>query len=187
MRGICPAVAPSSVTCGDSFPQRGKPYRRLTRFIHYTIRSRAGDPAPPKKPSPKGGRWRGTRRMRGICPGVAPSSVTYGDSFPQRGKPYRRFTRAFGVTVKSRAGHAPPLRGGGFVYSNVGRGDPAEKPSPLGGKVARNTPDEGNIFGSCNKPTRSIATAARRQGVVAAPAGAFRSATAAQRRLLARR
>ena len=95
-----------------------------TRYIRYNIRSRAGDPAPPKKPSPKGGRWRGTRRMRGICPGVAPSSVTYGDSFPQRGKPYRRFTRAFGVTVKSRAGHAPPLRGGGFVYSNIGRGDP---------------------------------------------------------------
>ena len=39
-------------------------------------------------PSPFGGRWRGTRRMRGKCPGVAPSSVTFGDSFPQRGKPF---------------------------------------------------------------------------------------------------
>ena len=38
-----------------------------------------------EKPSPLGGRWRGTRRMRGICPVVAPSSVTCGDSFPQRG------------------------------------------------------------------------------------------------------
>ena len=42
-----------------------------------------------QKPSPCGGRWRGTRRMRGICPVVAPSSVTCGDSFPQRGKPFR--------------------------------------------------------------------------------------------------
>ena len=40
-----------------------------------------------EKPSPLGGRWRGTRRMRGICPVVAPSSVTCGDSFPKRGKP----------------------------------------------------------------------------------------------------
>jgi hypothetical protein len=33
------------------------------------------------------------RRMRGKCPEGAPSSVTCGDSFPQRGKPYRRFPR----------------------------------------------------------------------------------------------
>ena len=37
------------------------------------------------KPSPLGGRLRGTRQMRGICPAVAPSSVTFGDSFPQGG------------------------------------------------------------------------------------------------------
>ena len=28
---------------------------------------------------------------------------------------------------------------------------------PLGGKVARNAPDEGEMSGSCNKPTRIIA------------------------------
>ena len=61
------------------------------------------------KPSPFGGRWRGTRRMRGKCPEVAPSSVGCADSFPQRGKPYMRFTRKFHVIVRSRAGLAPPL------------------------------------------------------------------------------
>ena len=39
------------------------------------------------KAFPLGGRWRGTRRMREKYPKVAPSSVTCGDSFPQRGKP----------------------------------------------------------------------------------------------------
>ena len=83
------------------------------------------------KAFPLGGRWRGTRRMRGKCPIVAPSSVTCGDSFPQRGgshigglpvrfrcrdgcngrhicRPYKP-TRKFVITVKSRAGRAPPL------------------------------------------------------------------------------
>ena len=64
MRGECPKDSPSSVTCGDSFPQRGKPLR---------------------KAFPLGGRWRGTRRMRGKCPVDSPSSVTCGDSFPQKG------------------------------------------------------------------------------------------------------
>ena len=32
MRGKLPADAPSSVTCGDSFPQRGKPFVRFTRY-----------------------------------------------------------------------------------------------------------------------------------------------------------
>ena len=54
-----------------------------TFFIHCPVGR--GDPTPPKKPSPFGGRWRGTRRMRGKCPAVAPSSVTCGDSFPQGG------------------------------------------------------------------------------------------------------
>ena len=70
MRGKCPEGCPSSVTCGDSFPHRGKPQRH------------------PIKPSPLGGRWRGTRRMRGKYPESSPSSVTFGDSFPRRGKPY---------------------------------------------------------------------------------------------------
>ena len=92
-----------------------RPYKP-TRYIHYNIRSRAGHTPPllrkgfycpvgRGKPSPLGGRWRGTRRMRGRCPAVAtnqpvllqypqisPSSVTCGDSFPQRGKPFVRFT-----------------------------------------------------------------------------------------------
>ena len=41
-----------------------------------------------KKAFPLGGRWRGPRRMRGKLPASTPSSVTCGDSFPQRGKPY---------------------------------------------------------------------------------------------------
>ena len=49
------------------------------------------------------------RRMRGKCPASAPSSVTCGDSFPRRGKPYRRFTRYVVIAARSRAGHAPPL------------------------------------------------------------------------------
>ena len=52
---------------------------------------------------------RPARRMRGKCPAVAPSSVTYGDSFPQRGKPFIPFPRNFRVIVRSREGHAPPL------------------------------------------------------------------------------
>ena len=59
-------------------------------------------------------------------------------------------TRYIRYNIRSRAGLAPPLRGGGFVYSNIGRGDPTEKAFPLGGKVARNAPDEGDISGSCN-------------------------------------
>ena len=46
---------------------------------------------PTAKAFPLGGRWRGTRRMRGEYPAVAPSSVTFGDSFPRRGKPYGWF------------------------------------------------------------------------------------------------
>ena len=76
-----------------------------------------------EKPSPFGGRWRGTRRMRGICPAVAPSSVTCGDSFPRRGKPFGRFTRNVHVAVLSRAGHTPPLPRND-LYCPVGRGDP---------------------------------------------------------------
>ena len=45
------------------------------------------NPTPPGKAFPLGGRWRGTRRMREKCPEGSPSSVTCGDSFPQRGKP----------------------------------------------------------------------------------------------------
>ena len=102
MRGKLPAVAPSSVTCGDSFPQRGKPFGRFTRNVHVADLSRAGHtppllrniflsprraggPHPAVKAIPWGGRWRGTRRMRGKLPAAAPSSVTCGDSFPQGG------------------------------------------------------------------------------------------------------
>ena len=46
MRGKYPAVFPSSVTCGDSFPQRGKPYRWLpVRFALPLCRGR-GMPRP---------------------------------------------------------------------------------------------------------------------------------------------
>ena len=74
-------------------------------------------PTAQQKPSPLGGRWRGTRRMRGKCPAVAPSSVTFGDSFPQRGKPFGRFARNVVITVKLRAGHTPPLPRGVFLLS----------------------------------------------------------------------
>ena len=54
MRGKCPVVAPSSVTCGDSFPQRGKPYMRLP--VGWRCRKIAGGACPAgEKPSPKGG------------------------------------------------------------------------------------------------------------------------------------
>ena len=43
-------------------------------------------PHPAGKAFPLGGRWRGTRRMRGKCPEGSPSSVTCGDSFPQKGE-----------------------------------------------------------------------------------------------------
>ena len=37
MRGKYPGVAPSSVTCGDSFPQRGKPFVAFTRYIVFAV------------------------------------------------------------------------------------------------------------------------------------------------------
>ena len=77
---------------------------------------------------PLGGRWRGTRRMRGICPVVAPSSVTCGDSFPQRGKPFGRVTRYIHYTIRLRAGRAPPLRGGEFCILR----QPQVSPSSVG-------------------------------------------------------
>ena len=43
-----------------------------------------------QKPSPWGEGGAPARRMRGKCPAGSPSSVTCGDSFPQRGKPLRR-------------------------------------------------------------------------------------------------
>ena len=61
-----------------------RPYG-LTRDFYYPVGR--GDPTPPGKAFPLGGRWRGTRRMREKCPEGSPSSVTCGDSFPQRGKP----------------------------------------------------------------------------------------------------
>ena len=76
-----------------------------------------------QKPSPWGEGGAPARRMRGKCPADAPSSVTCGDSFPQRGKPYRRFTRKFHVAFMSRAGLAPPLPRNDFCCP-VGRGDP---------------------------------------------------------------
>ena len=61
-----------------------RPYG-LTRDFYSPVGR--GDPTPPGKAFPLGGRWRETRRMREKYPEVAPSSVTCGDSFPQRGKP----------------------------------------------------------------------------------------------------
>ena len=43
---------------------------------------------------------------------------------------------------------------------------PRRKSLPLGGKVARNAPDEGKMSDSRNKPTRIIAIAAKRQGII---------------------
>ena len=73
-----PQNSPSSVTCGDSFPQRGKPFVRFARYIVIS------------------GRLPGRHICRpyGVpvilqSPQNFPSSVTCGDSFPQRGKPFR--------------------------------------------------------------------------------------------------
>ena len=77
------------------------PPLRSTRYVHYTIRSRAGH-APPL-------------RDGGFCilqyPQVFPSSVTCGDSFPQWGKPFARFTRWVALAGwLQRAAYMPPLR-----------------------------------------------------------------------------
>ncbi len=54
---------------------------------------------------------RPARRMRGKYPGVAPSSVTCGDSFPRRGKPFVAFTRYIAISVRlQRAAYMPPLQ-----------------------------------------------------------------------------
>ena len=62
------------------------------------------------KPSPWGEGGAPARRMRGKCPESCPSSVTCGDSFPQRGKPYLRFPRWVRVAARSRAAYMPPLQ-----------------------------------------------------------------------------
>ena len=116
------------------------PPLRSTRTIHYTIRSRAGHTPPlprgvfllprGKALPPWGKVARFARRMRGNCPAVAPSSVTFGDSFPRGGSHTggfpvrsicrdgcngRHICRPYGVprsihyTIRSRAGHTPPL------------------------------------------------------------------------------
>ena len=95
MRGKCPASTPSSVTCGDSFPQRGKPYLRFTRKFCVAVRSRAGH-APPLRSTRK---WGLTGRLRIFGRFV-------GDAYM---RPVR-FARWVCVAVRSRAGHAPPLR-----------------------------------------------------------------------------
>ena len=90
-----------------------RPYKPI-RYVHYNIRSRAmyfycpvgrGDPTPPQKPSPWGEGGALARRMRGKCPEVTPSSVTYGDSFPQRGKPPCGMTR---TGISRGLSKAPP-------------------------------------------------------------------------------
>ena len=66
-------------------------YMPPLRMTHYVVAT--------AKAFPLGGRWRGMRRMRGKCPGDttnqpvllqllqrSPSSVTCGDSFPQKGE-----------------------------------------------------------------------------------------------------
>ena len=58
---------------------------KRTHFIQCDVGR--GDPTPPQKPSPWGGRWRACAPDEGETPGKPPSSVTFGDSFPQRGKP----------------------------------------------------------------------------------------------------
>ncbi len=68
---------------GDPTPPGNRAVDAICRFG-----CRGEHCSPAAKPSPLGGRWRGTRRMRGKFPVDSPSSVTCGDSFPQRGKPY---------------------------------------------------------------------------------------------------
>ena len=76
-----------------------------------------------QKPSPLGGRWRGTRRMRGECPAVAtnqpvllqypqnsPSSVTYGDSFPPEGEAKIAVYPVGWRCRKTAGGVTPPRR-----------------------------------------------------------------------------
>ena len=90
----------------------------IARPCGLPVTSHYPDGWPPQKPSPRGGRWRGTRRMRGTCPAAAtnqpvllqlpqssPSSVTYGDSFPQRGKPPCGMTR---TGISRGLSKAPP-------------------------------------------------------------------------------
>ena len=98
------------------------------------------------KAFPLGGRWRGTRRMRGKCPAAANFSLIsrLRRQLPPKGEakdavcplcrnvrmaaraaymPPLQATRYFRVDVMSRAGHAPPLPRNDF-YCPVGRGDP---------------------------------------------------------------
>ena len=58
-----------------------------------------------------------------------------------------------------------------YFYCPVGRGDPTppQKHSPLGRRWRACAPDEGEMSGSCNKPTRIIAIAAKWQGGVKTP------------------
>ena len=85
-RGVCPLgrFAGMAATGGIYAAPTNQP----VMFIIIYGRGR-GLPRPYRgvKPSPWGEGGALARRMRGICPVVAPSSVGYADSFPQRGKP----------------------------------------------------------------------------------------------------
>ena len=126
--GQPPQISPSSVTCGDSFPQKGgslswslpgrlpcwedcngrhicRPYKPTRKFF-ISIRSRAGH-APPL---PRDG-FLLPRRGNGQPSQISPSSVTCGDSFPQKGEAFRG-VYPVGCLVEriSRAAYMPPLQ-----------------------------------------------------------------------------
>ena len=78
---------------------------------------------PRGKAFPLGGRWRGTRRMRGKCPEVAPSSVGCADSFPQRGGAIHTVSPQFSRYhwVAGGAGPAPTATKKVYLPPNGGR------------------------------------------------------------------
>ena len=90
-------ISTSSVTFGDSFPQRGKPLGVRCAFKAFPSRGRW----PPKGRSDEV--FCVTRRTA-----VLPSSVTFGDSFPRRGKPWGRETCYAPLKPSPSRGRWPP-------------------------------------------------------------------------------
>ena len=120
-------ISPSSVTCGDSFPQKGEAFRGVHPVGCLVGRIARAAYMPPLQTNPQvfhfhsvaGGacpaptaRWfLSPRRGNGQPSHISPSSVTCGDSFPQKGEAFRG-VHPVGCLVGriARAAYMPPLQ-----------------------------------------------------------------------------
>ena len=168
MRGKCPAAANFSLISRlrRQLPPKGEAKDAvcpLCRNVRMAARAAYMPPLQATryfrvtaKAFPLGGRWRGTRRMRGKCPAAANFSLIsrLRRQLPPKGEAkdavcplhcIARMTATGGIYAAPTSN--PVFSRGRYVAGGVTT--PRRKSLPLGGKVARNAPDEGKMSGSC--------------------------------------